>query len=115
MTVFEGAYRAYLQAREAARQSEREAQAPARAEPKPADGRPSNGKPGLSPFQRQRRLAEIEQKIHQLEIRLVELSGELGEASAAGAVERVRNLGEAYTDTEDQLDSALREWETLLE
>jgi ATP-binding cassette subfamily F protein 3 len=115
MTVFEGTYQEYLQAREAARQSEREAPAPVRVEPKPASSKPSNGKPGLSAFQRQRRLTEIEQEIHRLEIRLVELSGELGEASAAGAVDRVRNLGEDYTATEGRLDSALREWESLLE
>jgi hypothetical protein len=57
----------------------------------------------------------VEQRIHELEIRLVELSGELGDASAAGAVDRVRDLGEAYTTAENQLDTALREWETLLE
>ena len=114
MTVFEGTYQEYVQAREAARQAERDVQTPARVETK-VTRKPDNGKPGLSPFQRQRRLAEIEQKIHQLEIRLVELSGELGDASTAGAVDRVRDLGEAYTAAEGQLDRALREWETLLE
>jgi hypothetical protein len=103
-----------VQAREAARQAERDNQTPARVETKIAQ-KPANGKPALSPFQRQRKLAEIEQKIHELEIRLVELSGELGDASAVGAVDRVRDLGEAYTAAESQLDRALREWETLLE
>jgi ATP-binding cassette subfamily F protein 3 len=114
MTVFEGTYQEYVQAREAARQAERDSQTPARMETKIAQ-KPANGKPALSPFQRQRKLAEIEQKIHELEIRLVELSGELGDASAVGAVDRVRDLGEAYTAAESQLDRALREWETLLE
>jgi ATP-binding cassette subfamily F protein 3 len=114
MTVFEGTYQEYVQAREAARQAERDVQTPARVEAKIAP-KPANGKPALSPFQRQRKLAEIEQKIHELEIRLVELSGELGDASAVGAVDRVRDLGEAYTAAESQLDRALREWETLLE
>jgi ATP-binding cassette subfamily F protein 3 len=113
MTVFEGTYQEYIQAREAARQAGRDAQAPPRPEAQTA--KPANGKPALSPFQRQRRLAEVEQRIHELEIRLVELSGELGDASSAGAVDRVRDLGEAYTAAESQLDSALREWETLLE
>jgi ATP-binding cassette, subfamily F, member 3 len=113
MTVFEGTYQEYVQAREAARQAEREAQTPLRVEAQPR--KPDNGKPTLSPFQRQRKLAEIEQKIHELEIRLVELSGELGDASTAGAVDRVRDLGEAYTAAEGQLDRALQEWEALLE
>ncbi len=112
MTVFEGPYQEYVQAREAARQAGRDVQTPARVETKI---KPDNGKPALSPFQRQRRLTEIEKKIHELEIQLVELSGELGEASAAGAVERVRDLGEAYTAAENQLDRALQEWEALLE
>jgi ATP-binding cassette subfamily F protein 3 len=114
MTVFEGTYQEYVQARETARQAERDVQTPARVEAKITQ-KPANGKPALSPFQRQRKLAEIEQKIHELEIRLVELSGELGDASAVGAVDRVRDLGEAYTAAESQLDRALREWETLLE
>jgi ATP-binding cassette subfamily F protein 3 len=113
MTVFEGTYREYVQAREAARQVEREAHMPARVEVQTT--KPANGNPAMSPFQRRRRLAEVEQRIHELEIRLVELSGELGDASAAGAVDRVRDLGEAYTTAENQLDGALREWETLLE
>jgi ATP-binding cassette subfamily F protein 3 len=123
MTVFEGPYQEYLQAREASRQGEREPQA-ARVEPKPAASQPANGKPAkpgkpekqaLSPFQRERRLQEIEQRIHKLEIRLVELSGELGEASAAGAVDRVRDLGETYNATEGELEHAMHEWEALLE
>ncbi len=114
MTVFEGPYQEYVQAREAARQAGRDVQTPARVETK-ITSKPANGKPALSPFQRQRRLAEIEKKIHELEIQLVELSGELGEASAAEAVERVRDLGEAYTAAENQLDRALQEWEALLE
>ena len=115
MTVFEGTYQEYLQARDLARQGGREPQpVPARVEPKPA-ARPSNGKPALSPFQRQRRLQEIEQTINRLEIGLVDLSGELGEASAAGAVDRVRMLGEAYNSAEAELERALHEWETLLD
>jgi ATP-binding cassette subfamily F protein 3 len=115
MTVFEGPYREYIQERDAARQAERDGQMPSRSEAKPAPAKRQNGNTGLSAYQRQRRLAEIERRIHDLEIRLVELSGELGAASAAGRVERVRDLGKAYTDTETALDDALREWEALLE
>jgi ATP-binding cassette subfamily F protein 3 len=115
MTVFEGTYQAYLQAREAARQAERvEEAAPADAGPKAAPPKRRNGKPGVSEYERKRRLAQIEQQIHELEVRLVELSGELGEASTAGAVDRVRALGETYAATESELDDSLREWETLL-
>ena len=112
MTVFDGTYQEYLQAREAERQAEREAKAAPSASTPP---RRQNGQPGLSERERNRRLAQIEQHIHALEIRLVDLSGELGAASTAGAVERVRELGEAYAAAEAELESAMAEWEALLE
>ncbi len=124
MTVFEGNYQEYVQAREAAKQAERDEKnppaksAPARPDAKAAAKGPSgsgNGKPRLSEYERVRRLAQVEQRIHELEIRLVNLSGELGEASAAGAVERVADLGAAYNIIEADLNAALEEWELLLE
>ncbi len=111
MTVFEGSYREYVEAREAARQAEREDKAPA---PRP-EPRRKNGKTGLSEHERQRRLAEIEAHIHALETRLSSLENEAGQASQAGAVDRVRELGEAYAATQDELDAALRTWEALLD
>jgi len=45
----------------------------------------------------------------------VDLSGELGAASTAGAVDRVRELGETYAAMESELESAMAEWEALLE
>jgi ATP-binding cassette subfamily F protein 3 len=116
MTVFEGSYQEFVQAREAARQPLREEKAPARPQPQPVPARgPNGGKPALSGYERRRRLALLEQQINALEVRLVDLSGELGEASTAGAVDRVRELGEAYTTIEAELNAALREWESLLE
>ncbi len=113
MTVFDGTYQEYLQAREAERQAEREEKAAATAPPPQA--RRQNGNQGLSERERSRRLAQIEQHIHALEIQLVDLSGELGAASTAGAVDRVRELGETYAAMESELESAMAEWEALLE
>ena len=113
MTVFEGSYQEYVQARDAERQAVREEKNPP-TRPAPALKRQAD-KPRLSPYERSRRIAQIERQIHDLEIRLVNLSGELGAASAAGAVDRVRDLGQVYTATEAELDAVMREWETLLE
>ncbi len=113
MTVFDGTYQEYLQAREAERQAEREEKAAATAPPPQA--KRQNGNRGLSERERSRRLAQIEQHIHALEIQLVDLSGELGAASTAGAVDRVRELGETYAAMESELESAMAEWEALLE
>jgi ATP-binding cassette subfamily F protein 3 len=110
MTVFEGPYQEYLQAREAARNEQERPDIPiTTVEPSRHD------KPRLSDYERNRRLSEIEQHIHSLEIQLVNLSGELGAASTAGAVERVRDLGQTYATTEAELNAALHEWESLLE
>lgn len=117
MNVFEGPYQEYLEAREAARQADRDQRiAPSPADPvsKTPEQRRQNGQSGLSAYERNRRIMRLETLINELEVKLVNLSGELGEASSAGQVDRVRELGEAYTQAEDQLNAALSEWEALL-
>ncbi len=68
----------------------------------------------LTPYQRERETARLEALIEKLEVRLVNLSGDIGEASAAGDADRVHRLGEAYAAAEHELNAALQEWETLL-
>ncbi|GIV81547.1 MAG: hypothetical protein KatS3mg051_0901 [Anaerolineae bacterium] len=112
MTLFEGPYREYVAAREAARAAQETGPATPSSRATPPPQRKSGG---LSPFQRQKRLAELEQQIAQLEAELDELHDALGEASLRGAVERVRDLGERYAATESALDRAWQEWATLAE
>jgi len=115
MTVFEGTYQEYLAARQAARESaSAQGEAPAAPE-KPAPATPAQpARQPMSAYERNRRLAQVEKLINDLEVRLVNLSGELGDASAAGEVDRVRELGEAYTTAEAELNAALEEWEYLM-
>jgi ATP-binding cassette subfamily F protein 3 len=115
MTVFEGTYQEYLAARQAARESaSAQGEAPAAPE-KPAPATPAQPvRKTMSAYERNRRLAQVEKLINDLEVRLVNLSGELGDASAAGEVDRVRELGEAYTAAEAELNAALEEWEYLM-
>jgi len=113
LDVFIGDYSAYLAEREAAKlaaaaRQERKATQPAK------NSKPSGNKDGLSPRERERRVAQIEADIHQLETDLARLEAELAAASANGEVDRVRALGEAYAQTQNALDAHLREWETLL-
>lgn len=117
MTVFEGPYQEFLQARENDRQAARDARNGKTGEPQTGStaSTAQPEKPRLSPYARRQRLAEIESMIEMLEAQLVNLSGELGEASSAGAVDRVRELGESYAESENQLEAALHEWEMLLE
>ena len=119
MTVFEGGYRDYLRARDAERQAVAQAQQPPRA-PKPkaparSGAEDAAGPARLSPYQRRRRLEEIEAHIQQLDEQLAALSEQIGQASQQQAVARVRELGEQYAATEAALEAAMREWETLLE
>ncbi len=119
MTVFEGNYQEYVTAREAAKvaaREGREAKAPpsnaAKKVAKP-DGSPAAPR-GLSAREREKRTAAIEEEIHKLELQLVQLSGDLGAASQAGQVDRVRELGEAYNAAQAALDAKMNEWEALL-
>jgi ATP-binding cassette subfamily F protein 3 len=71
-------------------------------------------RPRLTPYERQKRLAEVEGHIHQLEVELVNLHGSLEAASLAGDIGEVARLGQAYAEAEARLDSLMVEWETLL-
>ncbi len=59
------------------------------------------------------RRAELEQRIHELEMRQTELTAQLAAASQKQAVERVRELGEEYGEIEQQLDQLLGDWAEL--
>ncbi len=126
MTVFEGGYSAYVAARDgraadstqaAAADFRTAGRADARQEPRQAkrrDGRADDRGPRLSPYQRAQRARQLEARIEELEIRLVDLSGAIGEASGAGDAGRVAELGEEYARTEADLEAAMQEWEDLL-
>ncbi len=117
MTVFEGSYREYLRAREAQRATEAKPQAAAPQARAKARGASASaaGQTRLSPYQRRRRLEEVEAHIQRLEEQLNALIEQIEQASLQQAVARVRELGEQYAATEAALDAAMKEWETLLE
>ncbi len=116
LIVHEGPYAEYLARRE---QRQREPAAP---KPKPASRSKSParqastaaGKPPLSKHEREKRLEQVEARIHQAEVEQVNLSGELEAASAAGDVAEVTRLGEAYAQVEAELEGLMGEWEELL-
>jgi ATP-binding cassette subfamily F protein 3 len=116
LEVFEGTYQEFLAAREARRQAliaerEHQRESAAAANKQTASKRTN----GMNPRQLQARITELEALIPQLEARLAELSDLITEASGRGDSARVRELGEAYTQTESDLMTILSEWEMLLE
>lgn len=116
MTVFEGPYKAFLQSREMAHQRALEVQSSGEShETQSASEKGRSGGNGLSAYQRRRRLETLEKTIHDLEQRMAALTDELDTASNSGAVERVRALGQRYTETEAALEHALQEWAALAE
>ena len=111
MVVYEGPYEEYLAWRDGtAMPSEPEPTPPPVEDTAP----PRNDKPVMSKYERNRRLAQVEETIHKLEIQMVNLSGELATASESGDVDAVSWLGEDYANTEEQLNALMAEWEALL-
>lgn len=72
-------------------------------------------KHGLSPYELEKKLAQIEAHITQLETHMDSLTEQIAQASAAGDTERVHTLGTEYTDTEANLEATMAEWEKLAE
>ncbi len=77
----------------------------------------SNGKKkhGLNPYQLEKKLAQVEAQISEIETRLNDLTEALAQASGAGDAGRVADLGAQYTQTELDLEAAMAEWELLVE
>jgi hypothetical protein len=134
MVVFDGAYSEYVTARDgsgavasedgpssgealAERADIRDVNGTPRAA-KQQDAGASNGngkrRARLSPYKRAQRAASLEERIEALEVRLVDLSGAIGEASAAGDAGSVHDLGQQYIQAEADLEAAMLEWEDLL-
>lgn len=61
----------------------------------------------------QRRLAELEESIHQHEHRLKAINEEMNQASAGGDVEQVTKLSQEYSFTDDKIQSLFGEWEQI--
>jgi ATP-binding cassette subfamily F protein 3 len=116
LQVFSGTYHEYIAARDAERLRAAAAREAARPEPASAgQPRTSAKKHGLNPFQLERRIGEIETRIHTLEAELAQLTEALATAGAQGDGRRARALGDAYHEKEAALSAAMEEWALLVE
>ncbi|HVU14507.1 MAG TPA: ABC-F family ATP-binding cassette domain-containing protein [Phototrophicaceae bacterium] len=114
MDVFKGTYREFVDARRNGVETNASGTKSA-APPTNGQAKAAEKKHGLNPYQLQKRIAELEALIPQLEQRLAEIIAEMGTASASADGKRVRSLGEAYTQTEAELHATMTEWERLIE
>ncbi len=114
MHIFEGTYREFV--------ASRNNSAPIPTETK-ANGNPNqtapttNKKPahGLNPFQLEKRLAEVEGRIHDLEEQMGALQAAIANASTSGDARAIHRLGQEYNELEETLNHAMLEWEALAE
>jgi len=113
--LFEGPYDEYIAWRDGKTLPESKPQPAPEPETSPApEPEPAQKRSTLTPYQRQQRLRHVEDTIHQLEVKLVDLSGMVEAASSGGEVDRVRQLGQEYAATESRLNALMEEWEDLL-
>jgi ATP-binding cassette subfamily F protein 3 len=113
LEVFEGTYAELIAARQPAAE-------PAATSKIPVNGRASAApsrekKHGLNPYELERRLADLETRIHALEAQLDSLTTDIEKASARGDADRIHALGIAYTRAEDELSALMEEWSRLAE
>ena len=75
----------------------------------------SRNQGGLNPFERAKRRDQLESTIETLEAQLGVISRQLESASLKRDAGQARQLGQAYTQAESDLDAALEEWGRLVE
>lgn len=121
-TAFEGSYQEFLAARNKLLEAQKTAASAAAKSVASANGKTNANveaepkkKHGLNPYQLKQHIAEVEDQIHALEAEVARLEMAIGEASARGDSDQVRELGEAYTRAEADLHAAMEHWETLVE
>jgi ATP-binding cassette subfamily F protein 3 len=103
LTVHEGGYQAYLEARRQSQEHERQS----RRADRPASHSHADRQRTFSP----RQLAQVEDRITHLETRLAEIGQEL--QVVGPDADQIRRLGQEYARLEDQLEQAMQEWELM--
>jgi ATP-binding cassette, subfamily F, member 3 len=111
MTVFRGSYSEFVAERLKIEQAAA-AQAVAAQKAQQVVRAASNGT-SKNTRQLQKQIADAENRIHQLEAQMREISAAIERAGSDA--NKIRTLGEQYTQTEQLLNTAMAEWEALME
>lgn len=112
LEVFDGSYAEYIAQRNQGIQASGKTNGTNKTS---STNKDTNSRHGLSPYQLQKRLTELETMIESLEARLNAISADLENASLEGQTERVAELGEAYTQTQAELETTYARWGELAE
>ena len=62
---------------------------------------------------RAKAVADAEERVHALEARLARLENDLHVATVEQDLDGIQRLGQAYTDTQVELEAAMEEWAEL--
>jgi len=109
LTVFEGTYQEFVRARKRRLEGQQANDKAAAAKGKKA-AHYAEKKQGLNPFEVEKKVAQLEANIDELESSLRRIEGQLEAASLAGDAAEVGRLGAAYAQTEAELEANLRAW-----
>jgi ATP-binding cassette subfamily F protein 3 len=110
VTIFEGTYAEYI-AKRTQEQAEKKAEVRKTGQPRSENQRVR----GLTPYQREKRVQELEMLIHGLQDEVATLFQAIESASTAGNVGEVSRLSLEYNDKEARLNAILEEWAELAE
>ncbi|MCL4246718.1 MAG: ATP-binding cassette domain-containing protein [Anaerolineae bacterium] len=113
LTVFEGSYREFLDARLRQQTLVKEAVSEDKSANSSRLGTASARKHGMNPYELKQRLTQLESEISSLESRLETLTSDIERASLDGDAAQVRQLGEDYSRIEAARDQALALWAEL--
>ncbi|MFQ3658661.1 MAG: ribosomal protection-like ABC-F family protein [Anaerolineae bacterium] len=111
LEIFDGTYDEFISARSQRTLNKLAEATPSRRPAAP----PPEKKNGLNPYQRKRRLEELEARISALEDEQKQLQQALEQASAAGDALRAHDLGQRFVEVEQTLEEAVEEWSLLAE
>jgi ATP-binding cassette subfamily F protein 3 len=116
MTIFNGTYREFVATRNNLANSVTSDKPATNGKSTPAQKpTPTKKAHGLNPFQLKKRIEAVESHILALEKKVEELHSAIGSASAKGDAKAVSDLGAQYMQAEADLETAMGEWEVLME
>lgn len=113
--IFDGTYEEYVTARNQRLLATQQTNTSTDAQKSRKPAQVSEKKNGLNPYQRKKRVQELETRIEQLESERDKVLNELEQASQRGQAQHASDLGTQYAELEQTLEALLEEWAELAE
>ena len=111
LEVFPGTYSELIAARQQAAEANKQAAAEARSAMRSDYAASKQSR--AEERKRAKAVADAEERVHALEARLARLENDLHVATVEQDLDGIQRLGQAYTDTQAELEAAMEEWAEL--